>query len=70
MINEEKLREELGKILERPAYGSLHTFTRQPLIDKIIKAVKECEIAEPEAAAEEQTEAKKPKPSGKGKKSG
>lgn len=43
MLNEEKLRAKLAKILESPTYRGLHTFARDPLIDDIIKAVKGCE---------------------------
>lgn len=55
MINEQKLREKLGEILERPAYRGLYTYSREPLIGMVIKAVKECEVTEPEAVAEEET---------------
>ena len=40
MINEQKLREELGKILERPAFRGLYTYSREPLIDAVVEAVK------------------------------
>lgn len=43
LINEKLLREKLAKLLDRSTYQSLHTFTRNPLIDNIVEAVKTCE---------------------------
>ena len=70
-LDEQKFREKLGKILERSEYRHVHTFAVNPLIDRIIKAVKECEVATEavaeEAAAveaavtEEEAEGKKPR---------
>ena len=58
MVDEGKLRAKIGKILERPAYRGLWTYSRQPLIDRIVEAVKECEeaeaVAEEEAVTEEE----------------
>ena len=46
MINKEKLREKLAKILKRPQYRGLHSFAVEPLIDATIKVVEECEESE------------------------
>lgn len=42
-MDEKKLREKLTALLEKKAYGSLHTFRREPLINAIVAAVKESE---------------------------
>jgi hypothetical protein len=48
-MNEEKLKEKLAAILKKPAYGSLHTFEHEHLINDVVAAAKDCEeIAEEE----------------------
>ena len=53
-IDEEKLREKLATILEKTAYGGLHTFRREPLINDVVQAVKECEVESEEQPQEKE----------------
>jgi len=55
MVNEEKLRKALAKILEKPAYRGLYTFEREHLINDIVQAVKESE-PKPKALLESEEE--------------
>lgn len=56
-MDEKKLREKLAALLEKTAYGSLHTFAREPLINAIVAAVKESEeTTAPELVVESEEE--------------
>ena len=46
MINEAKLREKLAVLLKRAEFHSLSTGAYEPLIEQVITAVEECEVAE------------------------
>ena len=61
MIDEKTLRAKIDKMLDKPAYGSLHTYERKHIIDDIVQAAKDCEtvptlLTESEEEDEEEEE--------------
>jgi len=59
MMDEAKLREKLAKLLARSEFHSLATFARESLIEQVVAAVEECEVAEKPNALTTATRKKK-----------
>jgi len=50
VIDEQKLKEKLAEILERPAYRGLYTYAREPLVNAVVEAVKASEKTLPKTS--------------------